>query len=222
MGQRTGQRCSAEAEGVTERQARDEGAGQTRLIVDEIRKLRTARGWSAQQLADAMTDAGVPWNADVVVNLEHGRRKSLRVHELLALLAVLDAEKPLEALVPGGEAFPVLPGLLAPPGDVRAWLRGESASPLARDDGATASDLIAQRIRELRNARGMTVADLAARCEAAGMPKLTAQALYKLEGQRNALDRPPRPVTVDELLVLARALGVTPAELCPRITTGRH
>jgi hypothetical protein len=59
----------------------------------------------------------------------------------------------------------------------------------------------------------MTVAQLAARCEEAGMPRLTAQALYKLESQRDRTDRPPRPVTVDELLILAYALDVAPVHL---------
>jgi transcriptional regulator with XRE-family HTH domain len=110
---------------VTERQARDEGARQTQLIANAMRQSRYARNWSAQQLAEEMTKAGVPWNADIVVNLEHGRRKSLRVHELLALLFVLDVPKPLEVIVPGDESFPVVPGLVAPAEDVRAWLRGE-------------------------------------------------------------------------------------------------
>src|SRR4051794_12110685 len=59
----------------------------------------------------------------------------------------------------------------------------------------------------------MTVRELAARCEAIGMPRLTAQALYKLVGQRGRPDRPPRPVTVDELLVLAFVLDVNPLYL---------
>lgn len=81
----------------------------------------------------------------------------------------------------------------------------------------TPSDLIAHRVRMMRTAMGLTVAELAARCAEQGMPKLTAQTLYKLEGARNVPDRPPRPVTVDELLVLARALGVSPADLCPEL-----
>lgn len=113
---------------MTERQTRDEGANQTRLIMSAVKSARLAKQppWSAQHLAEEMTKAGVPWNADVVVNLEHGRRKSLRVHELLALLFVLDAEKPLEVIVPDhGLGFPVLPDVLTDPGKVRAWLRGE-------------------------------------------------------------------------------------------------
>ena len=76
----------------------------------------------------------------------------------------------------------------------------------------TISDLIARRVREVRkDERGLSVADLAARCAEAGMPKLTAQALYRLE-QRTP-DRPARPVTVDELLVLAYCLDVSPLYL---------
>ncbi len=78
-------------------------------------------------------------------------------------------------------------------------------------DSPTPSDLIAERIRKLREDRGMTVAELAARCKAAGMPRLTAQVLYKLEGQR--ANRNPRPVAVDELLVLAFALDIAPVHL---------
>jgi transcriptional regulator with XRE-family HTH domain len=111
---------------VTTRQARDEGAAQTARIVEAIRVLRAVKGWSADRLAEEMTKAGVPWNVSVVVNLEHGRRKSLRVHELLALMFVLDVQNPLDVLVPGDEHYPVTPGLLVDPKDVRAWLRGDT------------------------------------------------------------------------------------------------
>jgi hypothetical protein len=59
----------------------------------------------------------------------------------------------------------------------------------------------------------MKVADLAARCAELGAPQLTAQALYKLEGQRKSATRRPRPVSVDELLALALALNVAPVHL---------
>ncbi len=110
---------------MTEKQARDEGAAQTALIMAAVKRLRTSRGWSAQRLAAEMALAGVPWNADIIVNLEHGRRRSLRVHEFLALAFVLAAEQPLALLVPGDVPFPVVPGLTAPPADVRGWLSGE-------------------------------------------------------------------------------------------------
>jgi transcriptional regulator with XRE-family HTH domain len=79
------------------------------------------------------------------------------------------------------------------------------------DNTPTPSDQVARRVRELRADRGLTVAELAARCAEEGMPRLTAQVLYKLEGQRSK--RTPRPVSVDELLILARALDVPVSEL---------
>jgi hypothetical protein len=59
----------------------------------------------------------------------------------------------------------------------------------------------------------MTVADLAKRCAQLGAQQLTAQALYKLEGQRESKTRRPRPVSVDELLVLSCALDCAPVDL---------
>lgn len=81
------------------------------------------------------------------------------------------------------------------------------------DSRETVSDLIAKRVRALREGRGMSVKALAARCAEEGMPRLTEQALYKLEGQRTSADRRPRPVSVDELLVLAFVLDVAPVHL---------
>ncbi len=77
----------------------------------------------------------------------------------------------------------------------------------------TASDVVAARVKEVRTKRALTVAGLASRCAELGAPELTAQALYKLEGQRGRSDRRPRPVTVDELLTLAVALNVSPVHL---------
>ena len=81
------------------------------------------------------------------------------------------------------------------------------------DKKPTPSDLVARRVRELRRERGISATRLAARCEVEGAPNLTAQVIYKLEGQRSNPDRPPRPVTVDELLALAAALDVPVSEL---------
>jgi hypothetical protein len=71
------------------------------------------------------------------------------------------------------------------------------------------SDVVARRVRDLR--KGMSVQELARRCDEAGMPSLTAQALYRMDQQAD--DRPHRTVTVDELVVLAHVLGVAPALL---------
>jgi transcriptional regulator with XRE-family HTH domain len=107
--------------------AGDEGAAQTAVIMAAVKALRKAKDWSAQQLADEMAKVGVPWNRHIVVNLEQGRRKSLRVHELLALAYVLDAETPLDLLVPYvGALFPVTPDVEAGTVDVERWFSGET------------------------------------------------------------------------------------------------
>jgi hypothetical protein len=119
---------------MTEHKERDEGASQTRHIMEEVKRRRIARDWSARRLADEMTQAGVPWNEDIVVNLEHGRRKSLRVHELLALAWVLDADSPVDLIVPDMPKLPmyaVTPAVLVARPAVRAWFRGETG-PLRR------------------------------------------------------------------------------------------
>lgn len=73
--------------------------------------------------------------------------------------------------------------------------------------------MVAARVRQVRTKRGMTVANLAARCAELGAAELTAQALYKLEGRRASTSGRSRPVTVDELLTLALALNVAPVHL---------
>jgi transcriptional regulator with XRE-family HTH domain len=85
------------------------------------------------------------------------------------------------------------------------------------DKRRTVSDHVAERVRRLRQARRLTVAELAGRCATAGWPQLSTQVIYKLEGQRDTPDRPPRPVTIDELLVLAEVLDVPATELCPEL-----
>jgi hypothetical protein len=68
-------------------------------------------------------------------------------------------------------------------------------------------------VKQVRIRRGITVPELAERCAAIGAPHLTAQSIYKIEGQRESSTRPPRRVTVDELLILAIALNVAPVNL---------
>jgi hypothetical protein len=77
----------------------------------------------------------------------------------------------------------------------------------------TPSDILAERVRDVRTKRKLTVPGLAERCAEHGAPQLTTQAIYKIEGQRKSSTRPPRRVTVDELLALALALNVAPVHL---------
>lgn len=103
----------------------DEGAAQTEGIVAAMKARRVDLKWSAKRFADEMAAAGVPWNRDVVVNLERGRRKSLRVHEVITAAYVLGVRSPLELLVPARAPFyPVTPRTEVATGDVLSWFRG--------------------------------------------------------------------------------------------------
>lgn len=84
---------------------------------------------------------------------------------------------------------------------------------MAKEGPVTPSDQIAQTIRNLMEDRGWSVAELARRCGEAGLHRLTAQVLYKLLSQRDAPGRVPRPITIDELLLLAYVLDVAPVHL---------
>lgn len=63
---------------------------------ERIRSRRRLFGYSQAQLAEAMTEIGVPWRRQVVDLVERGRRQ-VRADELLPLSAVLDC--PLESLL---------------------------------------------------------------------------------------------------------------------------
>jgi hypothetical protein len=105
------------------------GAEYTALVAAQMTRLRGAKGWTPAALAAEMTTAGVPWTRETVVNLERGRKKSLGVHELLALAWVLDANTPLDLLAPNGAPVRVTPGIELLPVVIRAWFRG-STGPL--------------------------------------------------------------------------------------------
>jgi transcriptional regulator with XRE-family HTH domain len=76
------------------------------------------------------------------------------------------------------------------------------------------SDIVGDQVREIRKRLGLSVDELAERCSVAGAPELTANALYLVEGgRRDKEGRRRRRITVDELLVLAFALDVSPIAL---------
>ena len=83
----------------------------------------------------------------------------------------------------------------------------------------TPSDIVAQRVRDMRRRLGLTAGGLAARCAGIGAPQITAQVITNLEtGRRDASGRRVRGITVDELLVLAAALDVPPPYLLAPLT----
>jgi len=72
----------------------------------------------------------------------------------------------------------------------------------------TPSDVVGERIRELRRHRHLSVQELADICAKAGHPELTKAAIYTIEGGRRLEGRRRRAVTVDELLAFAEAFDV--------------
>src|SRR2546429_9056210 len=92
----------------------------TRAIAGEIRQRRTARGMSAEDLAAACADLGMPIQRSTLADLENGRRASISVAEWLAIAAALDGP-PALLLCPGrpagtARAVPRSPAPPVPPG----------------------------------------------------------------------------------------------------------
>lgn len=78
----------------------------------------------------------------------------------------------------------------------------------------TASDLVALNVKRFRKHRNWTAPDLAAACAELGAPELSAAVLANIEtGRRDAGGQRRRDVAVEEWLVLAAALNVSPADL---------
>jgi transcriptional regulator with XRE-family HTH domain len=76
------------------------------------------------------------------------------------------------------------------------------------------SDVVAQRVRKLRQQWGWSAAELAQRCAEWGHPQLTASVIANIEsGRRDKNGRRRRDVTVDEAFAFARVLQVPVGEL---------
>jgi len=70
-------------------------------------------------------------------------------------------------------------------------------------------------VRDARKRAGWSVDQLAERCAEVGLPQLSATAVYLIEGggRGKSGTRPRRRITVEELLGVAYALGVSPLAL---------
>ncbi len=76
------------------------------------------------------------------------------------------------------------------------------------------SDVIASRVRQLRDERGWSARRLAEECAKVGAPELTPSAIANIEsGRRGDEGERRRQVTAEELIALAIALDVSPAHL---------
>jgi len=99
----------------------------TQSIAGEIRQRRKARGMSAEDLAAACGDLGMPIPRSTLADLENGRRASISVAEWLAIATALDVP-PVMLLCPVGtaETAEVLPGAEAPAFRAAQWVAGEA------------------------------------------------------------------------------------------------
>src|SRR5215468_2511458 len=99
----------------------------TQAIAGEIRQRRKTRGMSAEDLAAACADLGMPIPRSTLADLENGRRASISVAEWLAIAAALDVP-PVMLLCPVGtaETAEVLPGTEAPAFRAAQWVAGEA------------------------------------------------------------------------------------------------
>lgn len=101
----------------------------TQVIAQQVYRLRKSREWTAQQLADEMTKAGVKWDRQVVAKLENNRRQAVTVAELLALGQVFGVP-PTALLFPVGrqDTVEVLPGREIDTWTAARWFMGDERS----------------------------------------------------------------------------------------------
>ena len=108
----------------------------TRVIASEVRRWRTQRGLSAQQLADECKRLGFPIARSVLANLENERRETVSVAEVQILAAALKVPAVL-LLFPLGRAeiVEVLPGRDVSPWAAIEWFTGNSEDPADPNSG---------------------------------------------------------------------------------------
>ncbi|AWT42811.1 MULTISPECIES: helix-turn-helix transcriptional regulator [Streptomyces] len=94
-------------------------------VAQRVRDARNRKGLTAQELADRLKAAGVPWDRGTVTKLETGRRQNVSIVEWLALARVLDVA-PVHLLVPleNGGSYMATPAEAAKTDRVRYWVRG--------------------------------------------------------------------------------------------------
>lgn len=81
-------------------------------------------------------------------------------------------------------------------------------------NAANLSQTVAARIRVFRKRQNLTLNQLADTCAGLGAPQLSFSALANIErGATAESKRKPRDVSLEELLIIARALGIAPALL---------
>ena len=110
-------------------------------VAARLREVRKSRGWTANELADRCSRAGLPISKSVLANIESGRpgddgrrRRDITVDELLALALVLDIAPIYLMGLPQDKAAPtavaVTPEIsIEDPDRLLLWLRGDQPLP---------------------------------------------------------------------------------------------
>jgi transcriptional regulator with XRE-family HTH domain len=100
----------------------------TRVIGARVAALRRHKGWTQQDLAEALQAVGIDVERIVIAKLESGRRSFVKVDELLALCVVLEIS-PTDMLVPrelhDDRYYRVIPKGTAQVANSRRWIAGE-------------------------------------------------------------------------------------------------
>ncbi|MFJ3100409.1 helix-turn-helix domain-containing protein [Streptomyces sp. NPDC086835] len=100
----------------------------SKTIAQELRRHRTARGMSAQQVSDACEGLGADMPRTVISNIENGRRGNVSMAEVVILAAALGVPPTVLAFPVGYEAeVEYLPGKTATPLEAADWWNGEKA-----------------------------------------------------------------------------------------------
>lgn len=107
----------------------------TAVIARRMRALRQGK-FTADQLAQAMREHGIPWQRTVVAKLENGRRDTVSVGELFALALVLDVTPAALLVDLDDPTAEVVPGLTVTPLDLLMWLQMKAPLP-GRDLGTS-------------------------------------------------------------------------------------
>ncbi|RBY94078.1 hypothetical protein DQ244_01570 [Blastococcus sp. TBT05-19] len=101
-----------------------------RVVAQEVQRVRGERRMSAQKLADATAELGLPMARSVIANLESGRRETVTLPELFVLARALGVP-PLLLVFPVGrrETVDTLPGGPADTLEALDWFIGQGRFP---------------------------------------------------------------------------------------------
>jgi transcriptional regulator with XRE-family HTH domain len=89
-----------------------------------LREVRRLKGWTQQELADALARAGLDLSAFAITRIETGNR-GVSLDQAIAMAAVLGVS-PLHMIVPlEDERVQLAPQLTVTTAEARAWLRGQ-------------------------------------------------------------------------------------------------